>query len=86
MINLFLRGPLELSSIFRAAAIAAHLDDAGIEASDDLDEVLLSGHDGIDVFVDKRNFVRPSRKHADPTLGELLLDGTEMILLLRLRA
>ena len=48
-------------SILRRTAIAAHLDDLGIEARDDLHEVLLLAHHVFDVLIDAGNLVGAGR-------------------------
>ncbi len=45
------------SSVFRPAAILAHLDDLRVETSNDRHQVSLPTHDFMDVFVHVRNLV-----------------------------
>ena len=47
---------LPLESVF-GASVGAHFDDAGVEAGDDFDEVLLSGHYVENVFIDVGDFI-----------------------------
>ena len=47
------------TSILRGAPILAHLDDHRIELTDDLDQIGLSRHHRVDVFISSRSFVGP---------------------------
>ena len=48
---------LKRRSVFRAFAAWGHFDDAGVELAEDVHEVALGGHDGVDVFVNHRDLV-----------------------------
>ena len=68
-------------SIFCPAAIAAHPYDARIELGDDFDEISLSGHYLVNVFIDSRHFVGTCGKHFDAAVCQLVfyLAETECI-------
>ena len=51
-----------LNLVFGAAAVAAHHYDARHKLTDDVDQVRLSGHHVVDVFIGTRNLVQPARE------------------------
>lgn len=46
-----------LDSVLRLLTGISHLDDLGIEAGDDIHQIALRRHDGVDVLVGSRRFV-----------------------------
>ena len=48
-----------ISLILRAAVVAAHHDDFGLEAGDDIDEIALSGHHVVNVLINAGHLIKP---------------------------
>lgn len=61
--------------IFGFFAGGTHFDDFGVEATEDIDEIGLGGHDGFDVFVDAGDFVKAGGEEVDAGIFELFFDG-----------
>ncbi len=75
------RPALPYALIFGLAAVAAHLDDLRVEPRDDIHEIRLLGHHLEDVLVDERHFVGTGADDVHALRGEILLDGSEVVLL-----
>ena len=54
-----------MSSVLRALAGGGHFYEAGMEAGKGLDEIVLGGHDLVDVFIDHGDFVETGGEEGD---------------------
>lgn len=61
-------------SIFGAFAVRGHFNQPGIELPDDFDEVLLGGHDGVDILVDHGDFVEAGRDESNAVVAKVSID------------
>ncbi len=60
--------------IFGAFAGGGHFDEPGVELGEGFDEVGLSGHDGVDVFIGHGDFVQAGRDESDALFLEVGVD------------
>lgn len=68
-----LRSVDHCNSVLRSLPLRRHLDDPGVEAGDDFDEVGLGGHDGFDVLVHRGHFVEAGGDQVHLALLQQLL-------------
>ncbi len=59
-----------VGSVFGAFAVGGHFDEVRVKPAEDIDEVLLGGHDLVDVFVDAGNFVEAGGDEFDSVVFE----------------